>query len=286
MLWRRAAVAIVLATVSLRAQAPQEPAFEVASVKRNTSSDSRTYFQVPPAGTVNITNANVRALVREAYEIDPSSELYLLVPPPGNPLLSSGKTIPDITGGPRFDVQARIPDDKSGQQRAMLRTLLAERFKLRVHREKRDLPVYALTVARSGQLGPGLRSSTVDCAVFFAERSKNPSLQPPPGTDGRPLCVSANDFSTPGSMGLRSAGEIKSLARMLQAFVDRPIQDEAGLKGSFEWKLTFGMTPNATDSGAPTIFTAVQEQLGLKLEARIAPFEVLVIDSVEMPSEN
>jgi uncharacterized protein (TIGR03435 family) len=276
--------AIALATGIVHAQAP--PAFEVASVKRNTSGESRTYFQVPPAGTVNITNANVRALIREAFEIDPSAELYLLVPPVGNSLISAGKTIQEITSGPRFDVQGRIPEEKPGQQRAMLRTLLAERFKLRVHRENRVLPIYALTVARTGQLGPALRPSPVDCASFFAERTKNKELQPPPGSDGRPLCVNANDFSTPGSMGLRSAGDITTLARMMQGFVDRPIQDDTGLTGSFEWKFTFGMTPNATDAGAPPIFTAVQEQLGLRLERRTAEYEVLVVDSVAMPSEN
>ena len=282
----RAAIAILLlATGIVHAQTPPA-AFEVASVKRNTSGDSRTYFQIPAAGTVNITNANVRMLIRDAYEIDPSMETHLLVPPQGNPLISTGTTIPELVGGPRFDVQGRIPDDKPGQQRAMLRTLLAERFKLRVHRETRTLPVYTLTVARSGQLGPALRSSTVDCAVFFAERTKNKELQPPPGADGRPLCVSTNDFSTPGSMGLRSAGDINTLATMMQAWVDRPIHNDSGLTGSFEWKLTFGMTPSATDGGAPTIFTAVQEQLGLKLEARTAPYEVLVVDAVETPSEN
>ena len=273
---RIAIVAGILTVGIVHAQAPPPVAFEVASVKRNTSGDSRTHVQVPSAGTVNITNAAVRTLIREAYEIDPTVELYVLVPPPVNPLIS--------TGAPRFDVQARIPDDRSGQERAMLRTLLAERFKLRVHREERDIPVYALVVARTGHLGPELRSSTVDCAAFLADRTRNRSLRPPAGADGRPVCGSGDPFSTPGSMGLRSAGEIKNLARMMQAFVDRPIHDDSGLKGSFEWKLTFGTSPNATN--APMIFTAVQEQLGLKLEARTAPYEVLVIDSVEAPTEN
>jgi uncharacterized protein (TIGR03435 family) len=280
---RVAIATALLAAGSVQAQTPPA-AFEVASVKRNTSGDSRTLVQVPSAGTVNITNANVRTLLREAYEIDATVERYVLVPPPANPLMSAGRTNADITGDPRFDVQAPIPDDRAGQQRAMLRALLAERFKLRVHREQRDIPVYALIVARSGQLGPQLRSSTVDCTAFLADRTSNRSLRPPLGADGRPVCGVGDPFTTPGSMSLRSAGEIKSLARMMQAFVDRPIQDNSGLKGSFEWNLTFGTSPNATN--APMIFTAVQEQLGLKLEARTAPYEVLVIDSVEMPSEN
>ena len=70
----------------------------------------------------------------------------------------------------------------------------------------------------------------------------------------------------------------------MQAFVDRPIQDNSGLKGSFEWNLTFGTSPNATN--APMIFTAVQEQLGLKLDSTKAPVDVLVIDHVEQPTED
>jgi uncharacterized protein (TIGR03435 family) len=282
---RTAVVAAILTVGIVHAQTPPV-AFEVASVKRNTSGESRTYFQIPNAGTVNITNANVRALVRDAYEIDPSLEQYILVPPSDNPLISAGKTIPDLMSGPRFDVQARIPDDKPGQQRAMLRTLLADRFKLRVHRETRDLPVYALTVVREGRLGPSLRPSTTDCAAYVAQRRENPSLPLPQGADGRPLCSASSGFPAGGALTVRTAGQSAMLPRLLQPYVDRPIVDASGLKGSFEFTVSFGVQPNALESGQPTLFTALQEQLGLKLEAKTAPYEVLVIDSVEMPSEN
>ena len=282
----RVAIAIVVLTAAGMVHAQTPPAFEVASVKRNTSGDSKMYFQVPASGTVNLVNATVRMIVREAYQIDPAMERYTLVIGSNSPLVR-GESIQEQMSAPRFDIQGKPPADAAaGTQRAMLRTLLAERFKLRVHTETRSLPVHALTVVRQGRLGPGLRPSTVDCAAYFAERTKNPGLPQPQGSDGRPLCASSYDFSKPGAQGLRSAGTIATLVRMMQAFVERPIVDDTGLTGSFEWMLTFGMSPAANDAGIPGISTAVQEQLGLKFEPRTAPYEVLVIDSVEMPSEN
>ena len=281
----RVAVATALLAAGIVHAQAQQVAFEVASIKRNTGGDSKTYVQVPPTGTVNVVNATLRMIIREAYQIDLGMDAYTLLGPPNHPIFR-GAGATEQVGAPRFDIQAKIPDDRPGQQHAMLRTLLSERFKLRVHQEKRDLPVYGLTVAREGRLGPALRTTTVDCAAYFAERGKNPGLPPPQGTDGRPLCTSTYDFSKPGSQGLRSAGHMSSLARLLQAFVDRPIVDDTRLTGSFEWMVSFGIGPAAIDAGAPPIFTAVQEQLGLKLEPRTTPYEVLVIDSVEMPSEN
>jgi len=108
----------------------------------------------------------------------------------------------------------------------------------------------------------------------------------PQGADGRSLCSGTSGFPTQGSLSLRTAGQIGIIPRLLQPYVDRPIVDGTGLTGSFEFSVSFGVQPNALESGQPTLFTAVQEQLGLKLEAKTAPYQVLVIDSVEMPSEN
>ena len=167
----------------------------------------------------------------------------------------------------------------------MLQTLLSDRFKLRVHKETRPTPIYALTVAREGRLGPSLRPSPVDCESFRARRAREPGLQLPTGTDGRPLCTTDYDFS-PGSRGFRTAGQISRLVAMLQGSLDRPLLDATRLSGSFEWTLLFDFTGTTADAQSTTAFTAVQEQLGLKLETRTAPYEVLVIDSVDMPSEN
>ena len=171
----RVARAIVLFTTAgiVHAQAPPQVAFEVASVKRNTSGDSKMYFQVPPSGTVNLVNATVRMIVREAYQIDPAMERYTLVIGSNSPLVR-GESIQEQMSAPRFDIQGKPPADAAaGTQHAMLRTVLAERFKLRVHTETRSLPVDALTVVRQGQPRPG--SSSVDRRLrrlFRAQRAR------------------------------------------------------------------------------------------------------------------
>ena len=89
-----------------------------------------------------------------------------------------------------------------------------------------------------------------------------------------------------GLQGVRSAGPIARLTNRIQSFVDRPIIDATGLTGTFEWTLSVNLVAISDDVGLPPIFGALQEQLGLKLEPRTAPLEVLVVDSVEMPTEN
>jgi uncharacterized protein (TIGR03435 family) len=258
--------------------------FEVASVKRNISDEVKTTYHVPPSGTVRITNATVRTLVSQAYQLNLLQDRFALVVPPNHPLLR-GSSVGDLSV-PRFDIDAKIPDGTApGQQFVMLRALLADRFKLRVHKETRPTPIYALTVAREGRLGPSLRPSPVDCESFRSRRAMDPGLQLPLGSDGRPLCTADYDF-TPDSRGFRTAGQISRLVTMLQGSLDRPLLDATGLTGSFEWTLLFDFTGTTADAQSTTAFTAVQEQLGLRLEARTAPYEVLVIDSVEMPTEN
>jgi uncharacterized protein (TIGR03435 family) len=286
MSFRLVAVIIILAAALVSAEAPPQdaaPVFEVASIRRNTSDETRTTYRLPPTGIVSITNASVRMLVARAYELDVAMERFTMVIPQDHPLFRGAST-PQEYSGLRFDVQAKIPDDAPpGQQYAMLRTLLAERFKLRVHKESRSLPVYALVVAREGRLGASLRPSSADCAVYRAERAKNPAAQQPLSADGRPLCLMEYTFGP--TMGMQSAGEISSLIRMLQGQVDRPVVDATSLKGTYEWSVSFALGAAANGDAAP-IYTAIQEQLGLKLEPRTAPYEVVVIDAVEMPTEN
>ena len=282
----RAAIAIVIFAAGIVQAQTQQPTFEVASVKRNTSGDTSSFFQIPPSGLVNITNATLRMIISQAYQLSVPMDRYTLVVPSNNSLLRGADPI-EQRSAPRFDINGKPPDDAaSGTQHAMLRTLLEDRFKLRVHREKRDLPVYALTV-REGRLGPSLRTSRVDCIEFAAERRKNPGLQPPLAADERPACASPFDSMTSGQMTLDSAGQLRALVAAMQPSVDRPIVDSSGLTGSFEWTLLFRIIPNGADDDVrAAFFTAVQEQLGLKLERSTAPYEVLVIDSVEMPTEN
>ena len=289
------AAAVVLASGRIGAQAPApEPrlAFEVTSVRRNTSGESTTRYQMPPNGTVTITNATLRQLIERAYPLaGPRMASYAIVVPANNPLLRGADPL-EQRAAPRFDIQGKPPDGaEPGSSRLMLRTLLADRFKLRVHMETRDTPAYAMTVEREGRLGPGLRTTQADCASYEAERRKNLDLKSPEGADGRPICTSVFDrnFSiTAGKMILRSAGPFTRLLGDLQAYLSRPIADNSGLTGLFEWTLSFAVISEdpAFDTREAGLVTAIRDQLGLRLEKATAPYEVLVIDSVEMPTEN
>src|SRR4051794_30265187 len=164
-----AVVALLAGGAALAAQPPQEPppggwAFEVAAIKPNNSGDGRVFFQMQP-GRMTMTNVTLKLLIRQAYQLQDFQ----------------------ITGGPgwltsdHFDVNAKMPEgfvptpgppeagSGPGPVQLMMRALLAERFKLGVHNETRESPIYALIVARSdGKLGPSLKKSDTDCAAQFA----------------------------------------------------------------------------------------------------------------------
>jgi uncharacterized protein (TIGR03435 family) len=281
MLWKSVVAAALLSTTITRAQVPPV-VFEVASVRQNTSDETETVWRMPAAGIVSITNASAKTLVTIAYEIPLNVERFLIFDASNSPLLRGSR--PFAASLPRFDIQGRIPDGApQGQHYTMLRALLAERFKLRARKEMRPVPVYALRVARAGRLGSGLRPSAADCMEYRRERFKNPAVQEPRGADGLPSC-STPPFPQNGVITLRNAGPMTQLVSDLQGRLDRPVVDETGLRASFTWILSW---ESASDSlGPAAVFAALQDQLGLKLERHTAPLEVLVIDSIEMPSEN
>ena len=277
--------AVVLAAGIVHAQAPSPVAFEVASVKRNMSDETEGMMRMPATGTVSITNASAKLLVPIAYEIPLNVERFLVVDASNSPLLRGDR--PFASSLPRFDIQGKIPDGAPpGQQYTMLRALLAERFKLRAQKEMRPVPVYALRVARAGRLGSGLRPSTADCIEYRRERFKNPAVEEPRGSDGQPSC-STPPFPQNGVMTLRNAGPIAQLVTDIQGRLDRPIVDETGLSATFTWVLSWESAPAVAGGRGPaTVFTAIKDQLGLTLEPDTKPLEVLVIDSIEMPTEN
>jgi uncharacterized protein (TIGR03435 family) len=278
----------VLMLPRLAAQSPPNaanvPVFEVASIKPNpTGFAGPTQSQIQRGGRFVATNIPVRLLIGQAYQV----QSYRLV------------------GGPRwlatdgFDINAKADGElfPRGGQRPLegaLRALLADRFKLVVHVETRELPVYALVIARSdGRLGPNLtRSPTTDCdAMLTAAREQGGGPPPPP--DGHPPACGVRMGNGTFSADSRSPSQ---LAGILSAVLDRRVVDQTGLTGLFNADLTW--TPDQmpqrppgapddlppVDPNAPSIFTAVQEQLGLKLKSTTGPVEVLVIDSVERPT--
>jgi uncharacterized protein (TIGR03435 family) len=183
----------------------------------------------------------------------------------------------------------------------MLRTLLADRFKLKAHMETRELPIYALTVARGdGRLGPDLRPPSVDCPALRAQRAAAAKAAGP--SAGQTVVMSAGQMTEcglsmapapGGGMAFKAQGmTVESFARAVQTFVDRPVFDRSGLKGEYDIEVSFmperfgPVRSDQASSDVPSIFTALQERLGLKLEATRGPLEVLVIDSVERPAED
>ena len=267
------------------AQPPQAPArtFEVASVKQNRSGSTRSSIQVPPAGTVTFINVALRILIRSAYPLE--NERFTLVAGPFARMIGSeaGMRPADVL---RFDVQGKPPQNSQPQERReMLRALLEDRFKLRAHKEMRQMPVYALTVARPGRLGPNLKPSNFDCQAYMGQRRSGGTVAEPVDSAGNSWCQLFG-VDTTGPARIRTAGPLRRLAQLLPAYLsDRPVVDATGLPGNFEWDLTFSRR-GSPPADPPDIFTAIQDQLGLKIEIRQAPVEVLVIDSVELPTAN
>jgi uncharacterized protein (TIGR03435 family) len=171
---------------------------------------------------------------------------------------------------------------------SMLRTLLGDRFKLAVHRETKEVPMWALVLARrDGRLGPRLRPTAGDCAAWIAGGRRG---APPP----LPADLPCGRGVVSASAIRNSAMTLAQLANLLSPRVERPVQDRTGLAGNFyvdvQWTpepSTQGSPDSGLADGLPTsIFTALQEQLGLKLESIKGPVDVLVIDHVQRPTED
>ena len=222
--------------------APQRPEFEVASVKPHSVSEGPAHVSIAQdPGLLNYTNITVRGLVREAYGL----RIY---PPLRGP---------DALSTDRYDVIAKVsPDDSKEQRMLMLQALLAERFKLVVRRETKELPIYALV---AGKNGPKFRAVEDDGST-------------PEIGSGDGHRIKAHHIS------------MKLLAATLQGYIGDTVVDATGLTGLFDLNLDFNVDENTSAEG-PTVFEAVQ-RLGLKLEARKGPVEVVVIDHVEKPSAN
>lgn len=277
--------AILVAVASVLAQVPR-PAFEVASVRPNKSGDGMVRLGIEPGGRFTATNVPLRLLIRNAYQVQD----FQLV------------DAPDWIRSERFDIVAKAEADvppgpiggPPGPMQLMLQSLLAERFKLVLHTEQRELPIYALVLARSdGRLGSQLRPSTVDC-VELIKAARGRGGPPPPLAPGeRPMCGMRIG---PGQLG-GGAIPLDTFSGLLSQFVQRVVVDRTGLSGSFDIDLSWtpdqlpqgGPPPGAPplppiDPNGPSIFTAVQEQLGLKLESTRGPVDVLVIDGVQRPT--
>ena len=263
---RRITIAAVATLVGLLAldSSAQQPRFDVASIKPNNSGSDNDFRNLGANGRMVFENYPLRRLIIAAYDI----QAFQLI---GGPAWINNE---------RFDVEARAAATTPlPQMHLMLRSLLADRFKLVVRQEKRELPVYALVKARSdGGLGPRMKAAAVDCGPTGRGRGA-PAPGSPPG-----LPAGCRALITPS--GVNFEGQtIAELARVLGMAVRQTVIDRTGLVGGFDLQLSFAPdTAPAADPNLPSLFTALQEQLGLKLESTRAPMEVVVIDSAERPA--
>jgi uncharacterized protein (TIGR03435 family) len=263
------------------------PAFEVASVKPNRTPGQPARFEVAP-GRYTWTAFTVRSLIDLSHQRNAFDRREMV----GGP---------DWIDEDRFDVVVKAeegavlsdPDGFPGGVFAMVRALLAERFGLVAHNEVRERPVYLLMLARADRrLGAGLKRVDSDCSEAMRR------LAAP--TPGAPQWRGAPPCSFGGGAGrlLGNTVSLAMLANVLSRQVGRPIVDRTGVTDYFDITLEFAPESDARTSNgppapqrpavgdAPSIFTALQEQLGLKLEATRAPVDVLVIDTVSQPTEN
>ena len=271
----RTAANVLIGSMALAAIAAnaQSPTFEVASIRRNmTGSGGGGLARSQPGGRFIATGVTLRRLVMGAYDDA------------------------QVIGGPnwmdtdRFDINARAEGDPPPATIVrMVRSLMADRFKLVVHTETREMPVYLLNTARTDRrLGPKLRESDAKCAQ--EARNYVPRLEP-----GPPPC---GDFRL-GARTLTARGMTMSrLAGLLKDRVGRPVVERTGLDAAYdielEWSSDLGLQqapPGSAGADGVTpdglsLFTALQEQLGLRLEASRGPVDIIVVDSAEPPTSN
>ena len=280
---------IVLAMIVAQALEQSTVSFEAASIKPNVSGESNTSVRRLPGGRFTATNVPVALLLQMAYQLQQFQ----------------------IQGSPswlrtdRFDIVARLDGDpppppvgSTDPDRVMLalQTLLADRFTLSVHWETQELPVYALVLARAdSKLGPNIRPAAVDCTAAAAANAAaaKEGRTVNPNTPDRVSCGMRN------SNGRIMFGgyPMSFFANGLANEVNRAVVDRTGLSGNWDFELTYTRdrvrrpevadgAPAPPDPDGASIFTALQEQLGLKLEATKGPVRVLVIDRIEPPTSD
>ena len=252
---------------------PSGPAesFEVASIKPSDPGGQNTFVNITPGGSFRASNINLKFLVRFAYQVE---DFQILGSPPW-------------MNAERYDIEAKSSDlagvdirkmsdaqreEFQNRIRIKAQSLLAERFKLAIHSESREMPVYELIVAKSG---PKLTAAAAD-----------------DGKGPRGMRMRRGQFEGMGAT-------LSMLAQALSDATGRKVIDKTGITGNHDFKLEWtpepgqmapppggGNEPPPPDPSGPSIFTAIEEQLGLKLRAAKGPVEVLVIDHAEKPSAN
>jgi len=243
------------------------PAFEVASIKR-LSGPPRGITAIPfgsgprPGGILDLRNTTVARLIMYAYDV-------------ANYQVDGG---PEWSRVDRFDVSGRAGGEVPvATLRLMVQSLLADRFGLRVHEIQRDMPVYAMVLARADQLGPNLKKNDDDCKT---------KVEMPNVPDSSPSAIRSS-----------GCGPLSSMLASASAQMNAPVVDKTGLTGNYQLSYYYdgqgtffgepGGAPIPTrDPSLPLYQDALREQLGLKLEPSRGLVRVIVVDSVQPPTDN
>jgi len=252
--------------------AQKDPAFDVAAIKPAADTQAPSFSMVQPAGRYIGQNMSLRLLIKTAYGVHNSQ----------------------IVGGPswidsdHWDINAKAEGYKDAitfrdQARLMVRPLLADRFKLVFHHEQRELPVYALVLAKGNEFGSHFRRNDErDCdkpvpPMAPVEGAAEPAVPLPCG----------GDVFNPRHLTARAMTLNYMLIELGRTSIDRVVVDHTGLTGKFDWEVQWVPDDLRVDGGArpegPSIFEAFRQQLGIKLEATRARVDVLVIDRAERP---
>jgi uncharacterized protein (TIGR03435 family) len=276
----RVAAVCVLATGFVSGQDAAKAGFEVASIKPEAGDCANGHGSPPEPGRLHVRCIAVVDLIQQAYGVFGNG-------PTAEPKEIQVLGAPGWVGSDLFDIDAKPAGQASLDQMygPMLRSLLEERFQLKIHRETRQVPVYDLTVAAGGSK---LRRTAEGSCVMLD--LSHPPPPPRPGTPGPKGCGSSSIRTVAGRMTVDGIGiTMKAFAGLTlssRVNLKRAVIDKTGLQGQFDIHLEFAPVEGQTASDAPSLFTALQEQLGLKLADASGPVEVLVVDHVEKPSAN
>ena len=245
--------------------------YDVVSIKLNKSGSGSVRISIDRERFLG-TNISVKALIRYAYDLETED------------LISS---LPGWAGSSNLDVEAKVSaddlaalkklsdDDSTAERRLMMQALLADRFALKVHHEKKELPTYALVVLKSG-----LKVKPAD-----PNNTYNNGLKRPGG-----VARGAGSVDTSNTDLTAQAVPLSSLAGFLAQKLRRPVSDKTGLTANYDFTLKWSPDEVAQDSQnantPPSIYTALQEQLGLKLESTKGPVDTIVVDHIDPPTDN
>jgi uncharacterized protein (TIGR03435 family) len=278
--------------------------FEVASVKQdsvppsdatrnsNVSLNSQDTF-APTGGLFSATNFPLYAYMAFAYKLSGENQAQSLL-----------SQLPKWAMTERFDIQAKGAGNPTKDQfRLMMQALLADRFKLAIHLETKQLPVMALLLDKTGKLGPKIQPHPSDVPCSTAPLPPGSGPTPPTVAGGFPeSCGAVNGWSTQNPPGRLRVGGRDVTIEMLSTLmttgatgIDRPVLDKTGLTGRYDFIFEFtpqfnGPVPPGLDftpdPTGPTFQQALKEQLGFKLVPQTGPVDIVVVDHVEEPSAN